>query len=942
MDVAEDSQMDVVDPDDEMTINRLLGVAVDQDSISHMFEFHVAAFKNNLRSNAERTHPFSLCGGEALLNHPVTAIDEYTGEKLPPDDVVAGMMTELGQMSDKMVGRLICENEAKALCGQLGIAAIPSRWVLALKEKYGKQLVRARLVVQEVAAGAASAVSLGISSATVSTDAFKCLLAAAGHADQCLGALDASTAFMSAPLPGDIRKIIRLPSGIRDAEGRPLFLDLSKALNGLRCASRAWMLHLFNTIKSRFPGMEQSEVEPGLFVGRVSSQDGTIVDQPVTMITYVDDLLILTPEGRTFEWFLEGLQQEFACAETGRISPSYEGGGSCKFLGRIVHRKPNDSRLFVGHSQEYFEQLANLPMCKGIKPVMHVPAIKSMLDACDEVSLRELSEEAATDYRSALGRIAWVVNFRPDLAYPVSALSTGQAKPTIGQERALKALCRYVLGTAHFEMSFPSLFAESVRQEDMTEVDLITYTDASFAPLESNSRKSISGCCIFWLGSNVKSFARTQTVVSLSSTEAELQAILAGGQETLGLRQLTCFLVPGSEEYSRIFLMNDNSSAQAALLRQDVQRRLRHSSIRLHFLREHMNAGSMHMYWVAGEKNCADMLTKVLPSDKLSVFRAQTGVSDMEIAPFQFENASSKKKAGKGSKPVASPMEVDPSCAEEDEFMSEGEEDEFPMDVDFQDPMQVEVLSSKWTVTSGTRYLLVEVCCEPDSVLGIAFDKLGPEYAVWRVVEADDLCREATVVALLAALDRLQFRKESDRPAVWVHVSLPCTGGSSFMRMHDHEPGHRQTHTGLRRTFKLLLAKAKRVMCHPAISNWSFELSATCAYWKWRVAQNLRQTLPRAVLRRFDKPLIHVATARLCSSVESAGFSKRWRFISTSAKFADNISKLSECTCGAHTHALPNYKASGSYNKAVVKQAVLAINQEVRSPSAEQSHERVW
>ena len=85
-------------------------------------------------------------------------------------------------------------------------------------------------------------------------------------------------------------------------------------------------------------------------------------------------------------------------------SASYAGGGTCKFLGRIVHRKPNDSRLFVvGHTKEYFEQLANLPMCKGIKPVTHVPAIKSMLDACDEVSVRELSEEAATDYRSALG-----------------------------------------------------------------------------------------------------------------------------------------------------------------------------------------------------------------------------------------------------------------------------------------------------------------------------------------------------------------------------------------------------------------------------------------------------------------------------------------------------------------------------------------------------------
>ena len=78
--------------------------------------------------------------------------------------------------------------------------------------------------------------------------------------------------------------------------------------------------------------------------------------------------------------------------------------------------------------------------------------------------------------------------------------------------------------------------------------------------------------------------------------------------------------MPGSEEYSRIFLMNDNSSAQAALLRQDVQRRLRHSSIRWHFLREHMNAGSMHMYWVAGEKNCADMLTKVLPVTSFQCF----------------------------------------------------------------------------------------------------------------------------------------------------------------------------------------------------------------------------------------------------------------------------------------------------------------------------------
>ena len=70
---------------------------------------------------------------------------------------------------------------------------IPSRWVTADK---GSGVVRARIVLKDVAKGSDSARALGISSPTPSSDALSLLLGIAGNRGWPIATGDVSSAFM--------------------------------------------------------------------------------------------------------------------------------------------------------------------------------------------------------------------------------------------------------------------------------------------------------------------------------------------------------------------------------------------------------------------------------------------------------------------------------------------------------------------------------------------------------------------------------------------------------------------------------------------------------------------------------------------------------------------------------------------------------------------------
>ena len=66
-----------------------------------------------------------------------------------------------------------------------------------------------------------------------------------------------------------------------------------------------------------------------------------------------------------------------------------------------------------------------------------------------------LSDEAASQYRRALGKLSWYATTRGDLVYFVSMLARGQSSPCEYHERGLRATLRYLKTAGNFFQVFP-------------------------------------------------------------------------------------------------------------------------------------------------------------------------------------------------------------------------------------------------------------------------------------------------------------------------------------------------------------------------------------------------------------------------------------------------------------------------------------------------------
>ena len=100
-----------------------------------------------------------------------------------------------------------------------------------------------------------------------------------------------------------------------------------------------------------------------------------------------------------------------------------------------------------------------------------------------------------------------------------------------------------------------------------------------------------------------------QTLVALSSGEAEYYALIRGACTSLGIQshyQDWMIDVP-------IQINNDSSAARSIAIRRGIGGRLRHLQTRHLWLQSRVAPGHVKLDAVAGERNPADTLTKPLP-----------------------------------------------------------------------------------------------------------------------------------------------------------------------------------------------------------------------------------------------------------------------------------------------------------------------------------------
>ena len=137
------------------------------------------------------------------------------------------------------------------------------------------------------------------------------------------------------------------------------------------------------------------------------------------------------------------------------------------------------------------------------------------------------------------------------------------------------------------------------------------FTDSDWAG-EVESRKSTSGG-VMQLGSHVlKTWASTQSVIALSTGEAEFYAIIKGASQAMGLRSMMNDL--GWKANIRV--LTDATTGKSIASRRGLGK-LRHIDVSNLWIQEQVMKGAMSVIKVKNIHNSADIGTKHLPRQEM-------------------------------------------------------------------------------------------------------------------------------------------------------------------------------------------------------------------------------------------------------------------------------------------------------------------------------------
>ena len=204
-----------------------------------------------------------------------------------------------------------------------------------------------------------------------------------------------------------------------------------------------------------------------------------------------------------------------------------------------------------------------------------------------------------TKYRSIIGSVMYLTASRPDIVFAVYLCSRYQSKPTETHLSEAKRILRYIKRTINLGIWYPKDFG----------FELIAFSDADHTGC-LDSRKSTSGALKF-LGDKLVSWqSKKQDCTSLSSTEAEYVALSACCAQVIWMRtQLKDY----GYVFERIPMYCDNRSAIAISCNSVQHSKSKHIDLRYHFIKDHVEQGTVELYFVGTEYQLADLLTKALP-----------------------------------------------------------------------------------------------------------------------------------------------------------------------------------------------------------------------------------------------------------------------------------------------------------------------------------------
>ena len=284
-----------------------------------------------------------------------------------------------------------------------------------------------------------------------------------------------------------------------------------------------------------------------------------------------------------------------------------------KFLG-IEIEKLSTGEYFL-HQRCYTQELLNRHGTVGQSSTLKLPEET-------EVTTGPVAEEVRLA-QAITGELQWLASkTRPDIAVYVSKMASLTTRNPKWVVEAGRGALAYLAATREHGITYGPLCREddSVARRVPRQTGTIeVMCDASFAVQDQHS---VTGVMILYAGGAVHWDTRKQSLVALSTAEAELTALLDALQAGRSVRALVGLF----EKETTMEVVNDNRAALILGSGQGGGWRTRHLRIRAACLAEAASGGEITLLHRPGAQLWADALTKVLPPALLERFKAGIGL----------------------------------------------------------------------------------------------------------------------------------------------------------------------------------------------------------------------------------------------------------------------------------------------------------------------------